>query len=131
MDSYAKIVQWNCRSITNKKTDLIYLLNKYDPFACALSETWLKSESTLKISGYACLREDRPDGYSGVAILIKNSLPFSSFSLPVHSVGIAAVAVIVNNICIVSVYIPHPSSQLYSELDNIISSLPRPFFING
>ncbi|XP_049886999.1 uncharacterized protein LOC126381583 [Pectinophora gossypiella] len=35
----------------------------------SLQETWLKPEYTFKISGYACLREDRSDGHDGVALL--------------------------------------------------------------
>lgn len=62
----------------SKKSDLIHLVNSFKPFAFALSETWLKPGALFRVSGYSCLREDRPDGYGGVALLIRNSVLFSS-----------------------------------------------------
>ena len=126
-----KIVQWNCRSAINKKHDLIYIINKYDPFVIALSETWLKPEFCFKISKYSCIREDRRDGYGGVAILIKNSLPYSILTLPSHSDDFSIVAISVKNICYVSIYVPHPSSNILNEISNVFSFLPRPFLVLG
>lgn len=126
-----KIIQWNCRSIINKKSDLIHLLNKYEPFVVALCETCLKASYNFKISRYNIIREDRPDGYGGVAILIKNSVPYSIINLPTHSDDISIIAVNVNNICIVSVYIAHPSSSTSSEINHIFSLLPHPCLVLG
>lgn len=131
MDNKAKVVQWNCRSITNKKSDLIYLLNKYKPFICSLQETWLKKESLFRIPGYACLREDRSDGYGGVAILIKHPLTFTLIPIPSHDINFSIIAALVNKVCYVSVYIPHPSSHILNEIENILSTLPQPFLVMG
>lgn len=113
-----------------KKSDVIHLINKYSPIIFAIQETWLKPVSIFKIPGYACIREDRPDGYNGVALLIRHSIPFSHFPIT-HSNDYSIVAAIINNICTVSLYIPHPSPSIYNELYNIISSLPKPFLILG
>lgn len=127
-----KVIQWNCRSVISKKHDLIYLSNKLNPFIFALSETWLKPGTLFRVPGYSCLREDRPDGYGGVALLIRNSIQFSIIPTPPHSNDEwSIIAAIVNNICIISVYIPHPSSVIFHELEQAISSLPQPILILG
>lgn len=131
MDKQAKALQWNCRSASSKKSDIIYLINKYKPFIFALQETWLKPGAPFRYSGYTCLREDRIDGYGGVALLVKHHLPFSHFPISSHSNDFSIIAAIVNNICYVSIYIPHPSSSIFVELDSIISTLPKPFILLG
>lgn len=126
-----KILQWNSQSISNKKHDLIYLLNKYSPFLVALSETWLSPRATFKFSGYKSIREDRSDGYGGVAIMIKKGYPYSLVDLHVHSVNISIIAVNVSNICFVSLYIPRPTYEIFTELRHILSVLPVPFIVLG
>lgn len=126
-----KLVQWNCRSIINKKHEIIHIINTFNPFIFSLSETWLKPDFVFKIPGYSCLREDRADGYGGVCLLIRNSSTFSSFPLPSHSNCFSVIAAIVDGICFVSIYVPHPSLQIFNEIKNLISVLPRPFMILG
>lgn len=126
-----KIVQWNSRSIVNKKSDLYYILNKYNPFAVALCETWLKPGFSFRIPGYECLRTDRSDGYGGAAILIKNNLCFQYFPLPCLSDDISAVAAIVNKICIVCIYYSRPTVNILSEINNLFTVLPKPFLVMG
>lgn len=125
------LIQWNCRSVIPKKSELIHLINKYKPFIVALQETWLKPGFSFRIPGYACLREDRSDGYGGTALLINHSFSFTHFATPHVNKDFSIIAVIVKNICFVSVYIPHPSSIIFNEVDCIISTLPKPFIILG
>jgi ribonuclease HI len=125
------VVQWNSRSINNKKSDLYHIINKLSPFAVSLQETWLKPEFNFKISGYSCLREDRSDSYGGVAILIKHSIPFTHIPIPSHSTDFSIIAADINNICFVSIYIPHPNTSVYNEIDQIFTSLPKPILIMG
>lgn len=131
MDLTHKIIQWNCRSITSKKSDLIYLINKHKPCIIALSETWLKPNTFFRISGYTCVRHDQSNGYKGTAILIKNPIPYTAFPLPSHSNDFSMTAIISNNICFISIYIPFPTSDIMSCIDNIISNIPKPFMILG
>lgn len=105
-------IQWNCRSVNNKKHEIGHLINKYKPCILALQETWLKPDSLFKVPGYACIREDRLDGHGGVALLIRHSCKFTHIPLPNHNPDFSIIATSVNNICLVSVYIPHPSSTI-------------------
>lgn len=132
MDSL--VIQWNCRSIVPKKTDLIHIINKYSPVVIALNETWLKPNTIFRVPGYVCLRHDRSDGYGGVAILIKKAMPykiidFSNIISYYNNVNITGI--VVNNISIVSLYIPYSSSLVLSEINNILDCLSGPVLILG
>lgn len=124
------VLQWNCRSAKDKKHELIYLINTHEPSIIALSETWFKPGSVFKIKGYSCLRQDRDDGYAGVALLIKNSFVHNIISLSSYN-DFNIVAAIVNNLCFVSIYIHSPSFSVFQELSNILSNLPKPLLLLG
>ncbi|CAH2221497.1 jg1323, partial [Pararge aegeria aegeria] len=109
----------------------MFLINEHKPAILAISETWLVPDSRFRVPGYACLRDDRDDGYAGSAILIKRSLAYTSISLPLHSRQFNAVAVRSLNISILSIYIPHPNSSLISELKSVLSSIPSPVLVLG
>lgn len=128
-----KIIQWNCRSIVPKKHDLIYLLNKHSPVVVALSETWLKPGYLFKVPGYTCLRDDRYDGYGGVALLVRNSIDFSriSFSSLISNDAINIVGIKIYNISIVSIYLARSSFIILNSINNLLSSLSDPFLLLG
>lgn len=124
------VLQWNCRSVIDKKSELINLINKYEPSVIALGETWLKPSSPFKIRGYTCLRQDRNDGHDGAALLVKNNLVINHIPLPDHN-DFFIVAAVVINICFVSIYIPYLSSSILQELNHILHSLPKPLLLLG
>lgn len=125
------ILQWNCRSIKHKKADLIYLINSFKPALVCLSEAWLRPDSHFRLSGFACFRDDRRDGYGGATILVNKCINFCKLSLPLHSDEINAVAVRCLNISILSIYIAHPNSSFIPELRQIFGALPPPCLILG
>lgn len=127
------IIQWNCRSAISNKNDLIYLINNYNPYLVCLSETWLKPSFSYKLRGYNTVRQDRFDGYGGVAILIRKNVPFIvvPISIPVNNENFSIVAVSVNSICYISVYIPHPSTSILDKINLILSTMPKPLVILG
>lgn len=124
------ILQWNCRSILNKKSDLIYLTNKYGPFIIALSEIWLKPDCNFRLPGFTCLRDVRVDGYAGCALLVKEGFSFSRIMVPSPE-NFHIVAARVNNYTVVSLYIAHTTKPILLQLSSILESLPPPLFILG
>lgn len=129
-----KVLQWNCRSVISKKSDLIYIINKYNPSIICLSETWLKPEFLFNIPGFTCIREDRADGYGGVAILVRRCIPFSRLVLPSHNLDVFnAVGIqLNNNISIISVYLPHASPELLNNnIDPLFSFLSGSYLVLG
>lgn len=125
------VMQWNVRSIRNKKHELSSLINEHKPFLLAISETWLKPSSRFRVPGFSCLRDDSTEGWDGCAILVKHSLSYSLCSVPQHSPGINIVAVRTLGSTFISIYIPYPNPSLISELDYILSSLPGPLVVMG
>lgn len=74
MAKQLKILQWNSRSINANKYSLVNYISTHDIDVILLSETWLKENQTFTIKGFQCIRQDRHDGYGGVAILVSNLL---------------------------------------------------------
>lgn len=69
-----KVLAWNCHSFaSHKKAELKNLLSKSPHEIICLSETWMKPDYKLSLSGYECFRQDRARG--GVAILLNNRIP--------------------------------------------------------
>lgn len=126
-----KLIQWNSRSIRNKKQDIIHLINHYHPSILAVQETWLMPGSRFRVPGYACFRDDRNDGRGGAAIFVSRKCIYCLVPIPLHSEYVNVVAVRSSNITFVSVYIPSPTSSAISEFSSIISSLPAPLIILG
>lgn len=70
------IIQWNCKSATNKLPDLQILARNSD--ILILSETWLNSGSSFFISGFEIIRRDRMHGKGGgVAVCLKKGIKFT------------------------------------------------------
>lgn len=71
------ILQWNCQSLISKKSEILYLINKFNKLVLALSETWLKPCQSFNVRGFSCIRDDRTDGYAGCVLHVNNSIPYS------------------------------------------------------
>lgn len=125
-----QVLQWNARSINNKKHNIIYLINNFNPICFAITETWLKPSSSLHFPGFACLRHDRQDGWDGAALLINNKFKYSRISLPVLS-GVYAVAAKLPNFSVLNVYVPHPSPQIIADIKLLIRCLTHPLLLVG
>lgn len=87
------ILQWNARNIKNIKHELIFLIHKYLPTVFGISDTWLRPGALFRVLGYACLRDDRDDGWAGCALLVKRNtnhttITNSQLPVPTHSTGL-------------------------------------------
>ena len=71
-----KILQWNIRSIKANKEYLLNFVFNEKPDLILLNETWLKLNSPFILKHYTICRQDRQDGYGGVATCIKNNIIF-------------------------------------------------------
>lgn len=127
-----KVLQWNIRSLSRNKQELTFLINRFNPTLCAISETWLNPGSNFRIPGYHCLRDDKTDGRGGgCALLIKRLNIYTQIVIPPHDQNFQIVAVKTLDTTFVSLYIPYPNSQIIRDLSSILSSLPRPLVICG
>lgn len=128
----SKIIQWNCKSIRSKISDILFLVNSYSPSLFAISETWLPPGRPFGIPGYSCLRDDRQDGWAGSALLVKRSLVFDQLPIPHHNTdNFNAVALRTFGISFASIYIPHPNVNSLRDLRELIMALPPPVVLMG
>lgn len=124
------IIQWNCRSISNKKQEFIYLINKYNPFIIAVSEIWLKPENNFKLPSFYSLMDCRADGRAGCALFVRDHCPVTTIPTK-HSNTWHSTCARVEGISFLSLYIPSPSIEILIELKHLIASLPQPTIILG
>ncbi|CAH2108797.1 unnamed protein product [Euphydryas editha] len=68
------VIQWNCRSLLPKITDLECYLYKENMHICICSESWLSEDKHVSITGVNCFRKDRSDGFGGLIIFVHNSI---------------------------------------------------------
>nr|XP_026492744.1 uncharacterized protein LOC113398301 [Vanessa tameamea] len=68
------ILQWNAQSIESKLVNFGELLWQEKIHIAIVSETWLRKESSITLSGYNIYRNDREDSYGGVAIIVHKSI---------------------------------------------------------
>lgn len=125
------VLQWNCRSVVQNKSELHYLFNHHKPFISAVSETWLVPGSIFRIPGYAILRDEREDGRGGCALFIKNNLSFTQIPINNSSKLLNIVALRHNSISYVSVYIPNRNSAVIPILRSYLSAVPPPLVLLG
>lgn len=126
------LIQWNARSVRSKHTELVYLINKYNPSILAISETWLGPGSHYRVPGFNLIRADRRDGYGGAALLIKRNYLFNCLTLPVYNnEHLDIVAAQVAGTTYVSVYISEKDITVIPILKNIIQGLQSPVVILG
>jgi ribonuclease HI len=126
------ILQWNCRGILRKKCRLQNFLSLYDVQVFALSETHLSPGIEFSLAGYNVLRYDRPDGYGGVMLGVKNGLSYKQTMCgQISHCEMVAAKIIDQSGCgmdVVSVYVA-PNCRLNTvevgnALANISSSHP-------
>lgn len=79
--NHLNIMQWNCRGIFHKCDEL--LCSSYCFDVLALSETYLSPHHSFALKSFYIIRADSIASRSrGLALAIRNNLPFKQFILP-------------------------------------------------
>ena len=76
-----KISHLNVRSITHEMDSILLLLKDNNLDVLTVSETWLSPKVTdaeITIPGYSIVRKDRNSRGGGVAIFIRDRIPFKT-----------------------------------------------------
>jgi ribonuclease HI len=135
------ILQWNCRSLKARHNDISFLLTENKCQCALLSETWLLPNSRISITDYHVTRQDRIDGYGGVAIVIHKSI--NSKRIPIidnikhlleyHSIDLVGIEVMINDkkFYLWSIYIPPSSNPSIETFNHIFSLMNRSSLIGG
>lgn len=122
-----KVLQWNIRSFVSNFNDLKILIKELNPDIIALSETFLRSYIDVSLSGYSLLRQDRADGYGGIAFAIRNYIPYVEIDLQamVLPVGLQISGVQCAGYKIFNLYVPPDVRLSPSVLDHVFSLADR------
>lgn len=136
------ILQWNTRSLSARLIDIPYILSSNSVSVALFSETWLFPNRRINIPGYRLVRDDRPDGYGGAAIAIKNSIKFRVLninpelyrSFASFNINLVGVKILCNNnsgLDIWSCYIPPHSNVSQTAVNNIFKVMSNYFIFGG
>nr|CAH7733657.1 unnamed protein product [Callosobruchus chinensis] len=80
-------MQWNARSAVSNKQSLKQFLVNEDIDIALISETWFKPNKTYSFVGYNIVRQDRYDGITGTAILIKREYQFVEIDIDQNAIN--------------------------------------------
>nr|CAH7735697.1 unnamed protein product [Callosobruchus chinensis] len=80
-------MQWNARSAVSNKQSLKQFLVNEDVDIALISETWFKPNKTYSFVGYNIVRQDRYDGITGTAILIKREYQFVEIDIDQNAIN--------------------------------------------
>lgn len=135
MDPF-NILQLNARSIKANKVYIESALTMYKVSCALISESWLKPTERFSISGYNLIRCDRPDGYGGSCILLKNNIPFSSINVSQllnNDIQFCVVNIFLQNktISIGSIYCAPGHKTSFAHWNQILHSFPNHFILGG
>ena len=122
------IVQWNMRSFSRQRNDLHLLLSTHQPLVVCLQETLLNS-IPIPIPSYHFLSS--PSSLYDTSILIHQSIPFEPLSLPTSLPCTITRVFLRCWFTIVSLYLSPSVPIDFSQLDTLLSQLPRPFLLLG
>lgn len=130
-----KIVQWNTQSIDSKRENLDMLLKEHEIDIAILSETWLKPGRQYSFKNYHIHRDDRDDGYGGVAILVSKKLSHKPITFPVkyHFANICGIYTPQFNLNFISIYRSINCNLSVNDYVNIFSRCGQgaPVIIGG
>ncbi|KAL5233225.1 hypothetical protein ACI65C_000635 [Semiaphis heraclei] len=130
---------WNCRSLRARRNDFSFLLVENKCQCALLSETWLLPNSRISIPNYHVFRQDRLDGYGGVAIVIHQSINSKRISLndntrhmlELHSIDVIGIEITINDKTVDLCYISPSSNPSPETYNNIFSLMNRSSLIGG
>ena len=128
------IIQWNCRGLKPNLDEINLLIQKNNPLAICLQETYLKETDKITFKNYSLYSSystnaERATG--GTSILLHNDSPHSRINL---NTNITATAVSVSahkTITICSIYLSPSTLINQVDLDKLLDQLPTPYLLLG
>ena len=131
-----KIGQWNIRSAIKNRSSLLNIINEFKPDIICLCETWLNPNLNFNINHYNTIRNDRVDGYGGIAILLHETITFKILSSDTPSIdGLEYIAALVSaeniNFTLISLYLPPGNIVSKENWLNFFNSFPPPLVVAG
>ena len=128
------IIQWNVQGIHQRKDEILELSKSFQASIIAAQETFLWENSNFKIPNFNCLRKDghfNVRGHGGVALFIRENIPYKEITLSTTLTAIAAQITINSTFTICNIYLPPSRTIDRGLLQNLYQQLPQPCLIVG
>lgn len=127
------ILHWNISGFYNNNIDIIPLIRDHNVNVILLNETHLKTHQRPRITGFYNYRQDRLDGWGGIAVFVHQSI--NSRLIDISRIHLPdrwqALVIELDKCCIICTYIP-PDVRFYSHyITELTSICPKPYFIIG
>ena len=133
------ILQWNCRGLISKWSEMKALFSVLTPILIALQETWFQPTDSYNFSlrNYSLYRYDEIAAgrrHGGTALYVSNN--FTNCQIPLNTTLQAVASSIRLNgrmIDVCSLYIPpdFDNTGLLRDLDNLVTQFQNPYLILG
>lgn len=129
------ILQWNLKSTKSNRDNLKILNSEYSPDIILLNETFLKHSDKFNFKNFIIYRDDRDDGYGGIAILVKPHISHSLINVnPTkfpNNFQIMSIKLLDFKFSIINIYNPPTCKIRQSEFISLIQSIDSSFILMG
>lgn len=130
------IISWNCRGISNKKCELIELINENNPACICIQESKLRENHCFNFHNYNFEHKAQVIGENeiakgGVGFLIKPGINYTQINLTTNFQAIAVQLNLHRKITVCSIYIPPTFNFTENDMQLLIKQLPSPFILTG
>ena len=115
-----RCILWNINGLKKKQLDLNLLIEQHKPDIIFINETHLHQHDKIKIKHFSMIRDDRDDGYGGIATLINVNIPFkqANVNINIHN-NFQIQRIKVNKFNLLNIYCPpniNPTQQQYIDI---------------
>ena len=126
-------LQWNIRGLRANCRDFETLVNHHRPSVIALQETLLPADKNYNLNSFVQLFKPATNDLSkrGVALFIHKSILHHNIELHTNLEAVAARITMSKTITVCSLYLSPSTSSLTSQLESLISQLPKPILLLG
>ena len=129
----SSIIQWNCRGLAVNHEQLDIIISDYCPKIICLQETYLSTDNFYisNFSSYHHISSNNLRASGGSSIFVHSDVPHGPININSNLQVTTCSVTLSSVITICNLYIPPSYKLLRSDLDNLISQIPKPFILLG
>lgn len=128
-------LQWNLRGFAQRRDEVRYLLNTYNPTVFAVQETKFKPGKPSLVNGYSCLHKEpqveaNGRSHGGVALYVRRNVGLEQITLNTDLQAVAAKIKMPVNLTVCSLYLPYETYTI-NDVKDLMDQMPRPLLLLG
>jgi len=121
-------LQWNCRGFYANISNIVELVDRYNPVCMALQELILGRNNVFAYQGYHSMHSP---GRGGAGLLIRKDTHFTKINLRTTLQAVAATLYMGKQYTVCSIYIPPNYPLTKEEMEELLQQLTQPFMLLG